>query len=209
MKTKVIAPRLAPNPANLVVAGILALLFCAGCASTSQNNSPATGTVVTTTHPVTTKTGAATVIVTFNRPENFTDVKSSMMASDKDRDNLLDDIRDYVVDQAPRFLSGGQTLTITFNDIDMAGDFEPWRGPSAQDVRIIKAIYPPRIALDFSLKNAAGAVVASGTRNLTDLAFMNTLPVTVFRDDRLRYEKTLLYNWISGEFARLSGGAAN
>jgi len=185
-----------------LVAGLVALLFGAGCAS----NAPTAPTVVSTTHQVTTRTGAATVIVTFNHPENFADVKSSMTGFDKERDSLLDEIRDYVVDQAPRFLSGGQTFSITFNDIDMAGDFEPWHGPSMQDVRIVKDIYPPRIALDFSLKNAAGAEIASGERRLTDLAFMNTIPVTVFRDDRLRYEKTLLFNWFSGELARLGSG---
>jgi hypothetical protein len=202
MKTKITVPAFAP--ASLIAAA--ALLLCAGCASTP----PPTLTVATTTHQVTTKTGSATVIVTFNHPENFTDVKSSMVGSESDRDGLLGEIRDYVVEQAPRFLRGGQTLSITFNDIDMAGEFEPWRGPAAQDVRIIKDIYPPRIALDFSLKNAAGAEIAAGGRTLTDLTFMNAIPVTVFRDDHLRYEKTLLYNWLSGEVARLgAGGGAN
>ena len=38
----------------------------------------------------------------------------------------------------------GDKLTITFTDIDLAGDFEPWRGPQWDEVRIVKAIYPPR-----------------------------------------------------------------
>jgi len=97
-------------------------------------------------------------------------------------------------------------MSITFNDIDMAGDFEPWRGPALQDVRIVKDIYPPRIALDFSLKNAAGAEIAGGARRLTDMNFMNVIPVTVFMNDHLRHEKMLLFNWLSGEVARLSSG---
>ena len=167
---------------------LVALLLGAGCAHAPEN----------------TGAGAAAVAVTFNQPENFTDVKSSSIGSDKERDSLLDELRDYVVEQAPRFLKDGQALSIVFNDIDMAGDFEPWRGPALDDVRIVKDIYPPRIALVFSLKDAGGAEIAGGARNLTDLAFMSTIPVTVFRDDRLRHEKTLLYNWFSGELARLA-----
>ena len=211
MKTIIKTSRFAFSPARALpvsfavsFAVVAALLFCAGCVS----HAPTTPVSATTTHQVTTKTGAATVLVTFSHPENFTDVKSSMTGTDNDRDSLLEEMRDYVVAQAPRFLGGGQVFSITFNDIDMAGDFEPWRGPSMQDVRIIKEIYPPRIALDFSLKNAAGAEIASGSRNLTDLTFMSTLPATVFRDDRLRHEKTLLFNWLSGELARLASGGA-
>jgi hypothetical protein len=76
-----------------------------------------------------------------------------------------------------------------------------------QDVRIIKAIYPPRIDLEFSLKNADGTVVVSGPRRLTDLFFMNTFPPpSVFRDDRLRYEKTLLDSWLATEFGAIRRG---
>ena len=192
---------------KITIPCFVALLLCAGCAHTPQN---ADGAGATTTHQVTTRTGEATVVVTFNNPENFTDVKSSMMGSDKDRDSLLEELRDYVVEQAPRFLNGGQTFAITFNDIDMAGDFEPNRGPGLQDVRIVREIWPPRIALDFSLslKSAGGAEIAGGTRRLTDLAFMNVIPAGgVFRDDRLRHEKMLLFNWLSGEVASLSRAA--
>jgi len=198
MKTKVAFPFLAV----CLAACFAALLFCAGCASAGGDSDA--GTVVSTTHQVVTTSGTATVIVTFNRPEKFTDLKSSSMGSGRDRAGLMDDIRDYVVGLMPRYLSGGRTFSVTFNDIDMAGEYEPWLGVAMQDVRIIKGIYPPRIALDFSLKDAGGAVIASGSRTLTDMNFMSTVaPATVFRDDRLRYEKTLLNDWLRGEFTTL------
>jgi len=197
MKTKITAPCLAVC--------LVTLLCCVGCASGGDSSLAAT--VVSTNHPVITATGTATVVVTFNHPEKFTDLKFSSMGSDKDRAGLMDDIRDYVVAQAPRYLGGGQVFSVTFNDIDMAGEYEPWRGAALQDVRIITEIYPPRIALDFSLKDAAGAVIASGTRALVDMNFMNNIPsATVFRDDRLRHEKTLLDNWLGGEFAAIRRG---
>jgi len=189
-----------PKLITLAAAGLAALLLCAGCASAPYEKLPASGESVSATHQITTKTGAATLVVTFAHPEKFTDLKSSMSDFDKDRASLLEEIRDYLVDQAPSYLGGGQAFAITFTDIDMAGDFEPTRGASLQDVRIVREIWPPRITLEFSLKNADGAVAASGTRNLTDLNFMSTIPVTVFRDDRLRHEKMLLHNWLAREF---------
>ena len=53
-----------------------------------------------------------------------------------------------VVKRANEVLPAGQTLTVTFTDIDLAGDFEPWRGGQAMDIRIVKDVYPPRMDLE-------------------------------------------------------------
>ena len=66
------------------------------------------------------------------------------MGSDSDRDAILESLQLFLNEQIPHYVAAAQKLTITFNDIDMAGDFEPWRGPDASHVRIIKEIYPPR-----------------------------------------------------------------
>jgi hypothetical protein len=189
------APRL-----HLIATGLVALLLGAGCASVPYEKLPASGETVSSTHQVTTKTGAATVTVTFTHPEKFTDLKTSLSDTDKDRSSLLEVLRDYVVEQAAPYLGAGQTFAVTFTDIKMAGDFEPTHSAALQDVRIIKSIYPPRIALDFSLKNADGAIAADGARNLTDMNFMSTIPVPTLNDNRLRHEKTLLHNWLAREF---------
>ena len=39
---------------------------------------------------------------------------------------------------------------IRVTEVDLAGDFEPWRGPQFQDVRIVKDLYPPRVNLEFN-----------------------------------------------------------
>jgi hypothetical protein len=140
------------------------------------------------------------VVVTFDHPEKFTDLKTSMTGTDRDRMGLMEDLRDFLADEARRYLTAGQTLKVTFTDVYMAGDFEPWRGASTQNVRILRDIYPPRISLDFALVNADGSVASSGSRRLTDLMYLSTLSVGVFRDDRLRYEKGLLGNWLASEF---------
>jgi hypothetical protein len=144
---------------------------------------------------------AARVEIVYVNPENFTDVKDSQMALDRDREAYLTQIREYIVERAEKYLPEGQTLTVTISDIDMAGDFEPWRGPQFNDVRIVKEIYPPRVNLSFKLMDASGAVVKEGERQLRDLNFqMSATPA--FSNDPLRYEKALLDNWLRSELPK-------
>jgi len=144
------------------------------------------------------KTPARTEVL-FTAPEKFTDVKDDFMGSEKGRDGILDQIKDYLVERADRFFIGkDQKLVVTFSDIDLAGDFEPWRGPQAQDVRIVKDIYPPRMKLAFKLFDADGKVVKEGERDLRDLAFQ--MRITMSRADTLRYEKSLLDDWLREDF---------
>ncbi|MDF9832382.1 hypothetical protein M2103_000592 [Ereboglobus sp. PH5-5] len=144
-----------------------------------------------------------TVNVVFNNPGKFTDVKTSSMDSEKDRDFLLEQIKEYIQERAPRHMADGQTLSITINDFDMAGDYEPWHGPRVQDIRIIKDIYPPRIDLEFKLTDAGGNVLSEGTRQLRDLNFMMITP-GISPNDTLRHEKNLINNWLGAEFSAIN-----
>ena len=139
--------------------------------------------------------------VNFFEPQKFTDVRDSYMG-DFERTTYLDSIRDHVLQQAKYYVPEGHTLVVTFTDIDMAGDFEPWRGPRFDDIRIVKDIYPPRIALAFRLTDAEGNVVKEGKRELRDLAFMMKITMS-FRDDPVRHEKGLLDDWLRAEFPRV------
>lgn len=149
------------------------------------------------------KSSSGQVEVIFDKPENFTDVKDSYMESEKGRDSILSEFKSYVEERAPKQLAPGQKLAVTFTDIDMAGDFEPWRGPSAQDVRIVKAIYVPRIKLTYRVTDESGAIVKEGKADLTDLNYqMNINPMS--NSDRLHYEKRLLNDWLRSEFRSLT-----
>jgi len=138
--------------------------------------------------------------VNFFEPEKFTDVKMSEMGDDRDRDDILTRIREYLNDQAKYYVPVGQTLEITFTDIDMAGDFEPWRGPQWSDVRVVKDIYPPRMSVTFRLVDAEGNVLKQGKRELRDMSFL--LKLSIDRNDSLRHEKALLDDWLRSEFGR-------
>lgn len=140
--------------------------------------------------------------VNFLEPKKFTDVKDSDLG-DHERTTYLDSLRDHILQQAKYFVPAGHRLTVTFTDIDMAGDFEPWLGPWFSDVRIVKDIYPPRLALSFQLVDAAGQVVKQGKRELRDLAFLMKITLS-FRDDPMRHEKGLIDDWLRLEFPRLA-----
>lgn len=143
--------------------------------------------------------GPATVEVIFYEPEKFTDVRDGYMGSDKGREATLDTLKDYLTGRAVRGLTAGQKLAITVTDVDLAGDFEPWRGSQWGDVRIVKDIYPPRLTLVFHLTDADGTVLKEGKRDLRDLAFMIKMTMG-FRDDPLRHEKALLDDWLGADF---------
>jgi hypothetical protein len=145
------------------------------------------------------------VTVNFSNPEKFTDVKENDTDMDNERgaDRFLPQIRRHIQDVAKSRLEPGQKLTVTFTDIDLAGDFEPWRGLQAHDVRIVKAIYVPRMSFNFSLVDESGNELKGGKRDLIDNAFQMRTTIG-FRDDPLRYEKEMLSDWLRREFGRRS-----
>src|SRR3954468_7794615 len=67
------------------------------------------------------------VEVKFHEPEHFTDARESYMGSNTQAGDL-DELRDYIASRAASSVAPNQKLTVTFTDIDLAGDFEPWRG---------------------------------------------------------------------------------
>jgi len=134
------------------------------------------------------------VEVIFDHPEKFADIKGDSMNSPKGRDVMLDQIRDILETAGTGIVPAGQKLTMTFTDIDLAGEYEPWRSGPMSDVRIIKDIYSPRFVFSYKLTDAAGAVLKEDKVDLRDLTFM--MRVTISRDEPLRFEKDILVDWI-------------
>jgi len=143
----------------------------------------------------------ARVEVTYENPEKFSDVKDSSFGSDRGREGFLYELKDHLVTRGGKLVPEGHKLSITITEVDLAGDFEPWRGVQLSDVRIIKEIYPPRVNLSFKLTDMTGAVVKEGTRELRDVAFQMTT-MAFPSSDHLRYEKAMLDNWLRSELPR-------
>ena len=147
------------------------------------------------------KKGLPKTEVVFFEPEKFTDVRDGALGdSESARNGLLGELRTYIVKQANRLLAPGQALKITVTDVDLAGEIEPWHA-SANDIRVVREIYPPHIVLAFKLTDAEGNVIAQGDRDLRDMDFMMRLSIN--RDDARRYEKTMLDDWLRKDFGGL------
>ncbi|HET7535494.1 MAG TPA: DUF3016 domain-containing protein, partial [Candidatus Didemnitutus sp.] len=111
------------------------------------------------------------VTVIFSKPENFTDVSERFGDKEFGRDNLLARLKEHLEKKAVSYLQPGQNLTVTFTDIDLAGDFEPWWGVRSDEIRILREVYPPRMTLNFTLTDADGKIVKQGDRKIMDGAY--------------------------------------
>jgi hypothetical protein len=145
------------------------------------------------------------VQVDWTKPENFTEAKESPGTGlgRQSPDEWLNDLANHLRYRAERVLPEHDHLAVTFTNVQLAGTYEPWRGPRWDDVRIVKDQYPPRIDLKFTLTDANGAVVKEGERKLRDPAFMQRGILN--ETDPLRFEKRMLDDWLRTEFPDARG----
>lgn len=142
------------------------------------------------------------VSVEFIHPETFTDVREFALPSEKDRADLLGELAAFIRTAGESYLPPGHRLEVRVTNVDMAGEFEPARGPQFDRIRLMREIYPPRIDLEFTLRDGSGGVVTEGRRELRDMNYL--LRPVLPQGDRLRYEKDLLRDWLRGELSRAS-----
>ena len=115
-----------------------------------------------------------------------------------DPDGSLEEVRfglDPVFERlAKRHLAEGQVLVVKVHDLDLAGEIEPWRNRSMDDIRIVRSIYPPAIKFDWKVVNAAAETVSEGSEDIRDLGFeMRLLPSSSRR--AFDIEEEMLNDW--------------
>lgn len=141
---------------------------------------------------------AGTVSVRYDDSAQFSDARSGAPESEAARRAWLDALCGHLAERAAAALPAGQRLTVQLTDVQRAGAFEPWRGPQAAHLRVVRDLYPPRIDLQFQRLAADGRVLQSERRQLRDPGFlMRPAPNT---HDPLRYEKRLVDDWVAQEF---------
>ena len=135
---------------------------------------------------------AATVSVTFEHPERYTDAGLYRERGEKAREPALHGIRAHLERLGARHLRPGQSLRIEVLDIDLAGRYEPWR-VTTRDVRVLRDITWPRIALRYTLEQD-GQPLASAEETLRDMNYlMRNHPGR--SSDSLHFEKAMLDDW--------------
>lgn len=138
--------------------------------------------------------------IIFDHPDKFADVRDFYQPTEKGREAILGRIRDYMVGQARYYVPAGCKLTVTFTNIHLAGDFEPWHGPQFDEVRFVRDIYPPWFKFTYTLTDAGGKVLKQGSEDLRDMNFQ--LRVILDTTDPLRYEKDILNDWMRSTLSR-------
>ena len=104
------------------------------------------------------------------------------------------------------YVPTGMQLEIKVTDIDLAGDFEPWRGPQFGPSVSPGRFTAAHVSLEFRLTDDSGNVVSAGNREISDSAYQARLVRPP--DDYLRYEKAILRDWFRNEFSDIKTSPA-
>ena len=138
--------------------------------------------------------------VTFVHPEAYSDAAyARASAGELERAEVQRDIEQHLQRLAERSLRMGQNLRIEILEIDLAGQFEPFRFRPGSDVRIFREVSWPRLGLRYTL-TVGGQVVESREEQLTDMDYLASFN-RYSKSDRLRYEKALLDAWFDKRIA--------
>ena len=127
----------------------------------------------------------------------FTEIRYSHNSWESKRGDWVERLAKHLRKSTEKALPAGQRMEFNITDIKRAGDYEPWRGPNAQDVRIVRDIYPPRMTFTFIRYGADGQIIDQGERKLADMGFLSSS--SSLDSDLLRYEKRMIDDWVRRE----------
>jgi hypothetical protein len=143
----------------------------------------------------TTATKAPTnVTVTYQNPDNFTDVRENKSTSNSTY--YLDTLKTYLQETAAPLIGADQKLAITVTDIDLAGE-NLFNQPNM--FRVMRDIYTPKAKLSFQLTGADGKVIKEGERQLNNINYLMDAG-RPGSSEQLYYDKLLLKHWLESEF---------
>lgn len=139
------------------------------------------------------------VSVTYVNPEKFAENRFFGMQDRFNHVDYLAELKAYLIKRGGAILKPGQRLQVNITDIQLAGAYEPGRGPQSDHIRMMRDTYPPRIDLNFQLTDQDGKVLREGTRVLRDLNYLHSgLSTPGASSATLYYDKALLDRWLRG-----------
>ena len=140
---------------------------------------------------------AGAVSVSWGDPAKFTEIRYSHNSWESKRGDWVERLAKHLRKSTEKVLPAGQRMEFSITDTKRAGDYEPWRGPNAHDVRIVRDIYPPRMTFTFTRYGADGQIIEQGERKLADMGFLSS--GSTLDSDPLRYEKRMIDDWVRRE----------
>ncbi len=145
--------------------------------------------------------------VTWQEPDNYTDIREGSDLRDSFRQVLFSDFELLFADLAKQ-LPDGCILDVTVTDVDLAGEVNGMHFGLWRDIRVIKALYWPRMSFDYKLTDGTGQMLVSGHEDIKDMAFFDR--GVQLRLTRLSFEERMLRDWFKkmqreGKFPIRSG----
>ena len=178
-------------PAARWMLAVMALALVAGCALPARHAE---------TTPRAHGVPAGMVSVTYADPAGFAEAREQTPHEPAAaRRAWMDALCEHLAERVAAALPEGERAEVHITDVRRAGAFEPAAGATAQAVRVVRDVHPPRIALGFKRLSPDGRTLAEGSRTLPGLAFQ--MRGDRYPGDKLRHEKTLIDDWVAQEFS--------
>lgn len=141
----------------------------------------------------------AQVNVTLVEPARFADAGySHRMATAAELAQLQQALQGALQPLAERRLAPGDELQVQVLDVDLAGELQTLRWPTGSELRVMRDITWPRIALRYSLRHQ-GREVAGGEQRLSDLDYLSARPAGR-EGERYDPERRLMRRWFEQTF---------
>ncbi len=147
------------------------------------------------------------VALTFADPKTFTDFEYSQTRRTIDPAFFGKEIKRYLDRVVENALPVGVVLKLDFQDIDLAGGFEPWQRVPWNDVRFYRSQYPPMAVFSYRLEDDEGNLLAEGEKRLRELSYQERYLRGINSRRSFYYERRMLEHWIEGELADRLGSS--
>jgi len=139
------------------------------------------------------------VVVEYDKPEKFTDIKYFNGSKKKFHQRLFKNWNEFLTKEAGEILPENYRLKIKFTDIDLAGTYMLG---GVDNNRIVREIDYPRLKISYQLMNG-DQLVKQAEVTLKDLNFLRH-NVTMRRSSgNFYHEKKLMKDWIKKELKPL------
>lgn len=127
-------------------------------------------------------------------PDKFTDIEPGN-GTDKSFRKGLERAFTEELSKSAKALPAGQTLEVTFTDIDLAGEVDPVEVPGGYQLRLLKDVYFPRLQFDYRVLDASGVVVSEQKGvELKDMSYLSG-PRGSTTSTSFYYETRMLRDW--------------
>jgi hypothetical protein len=137
----------------------------------------------------------AEVKVSFVNPQGYRDFETETASM---RDEMLNELRQTLVELGARYLKPGQSLKIDVLDVQRAGLF---RDTTSSHTALLTPNTPPRIDVQYTLQQN-GKLILSAYETVRDIDYFLD-PTSHLSSDPLVYEKQILRDWFRQRFSEM------